>query len=148
MSLGLGFWDYYRRFCHLVFAVEGLVCVCVRESGGEMLVTEEKEKRKVGERRSAQRIKRVLADTTPKHLEQLTKQARALTGDDDDDGEGELQGSSMEVMRKKLGRLQQRHFVLREKLTTANPLQKSLVTKLEVCSLTCNPYPEYGETRH
>lgn len=90
----------------------------------------EKEKRKVGERRSAQRIKRVLADTTPKHLEQLTKQARALAGDD---GDADFQESSMEVIRKKLGHLQQRHSVLREKLTSASPPQKSLVTRLQVC---------------
>lgn len=83
----------------------------------------------MGERRSAQRIKRVLADTTPKHLEQLTKQARMLAGDDD--GEADFQDSSMDVIRRRLGHLQQRHTVLREKLTNANPPQRSLVARLQ-----------------
>lgn len=91
-------------------------------------MAEEKEKRKVGERRSAQRIKRVLADTTPKHLEQLTKQARALAGDD---GEAEYQDSSMDAMRRKLGHLHKRHASLREKLTNPSPPQKSLVTRMQ-----------------
>jgi hypothetical protein len=92
-------------------------------------MAEEKEKRKVGERRSAQRIKRVLADTTPKHLEQLTKQARALAGDE---GEAEYQDSSMDAMRRKLGHLHKRHASLREKLTNPSPPQKSLVTRIQV----------------
>ncbi|KAG0615126.1 hypothetical protein M758_5G016600 [Ceratodon purpureus] len=89
---------------------------------------EEKEKRKVGERRSAQRIKRVLADTTPKHLEQLTKQARALAGDD---GEGDGEDSSMDAVRRKLGHLHKRHASLREKLTHPSPPQKSLVLRMQ-----------------
>jgi len=96
-------------------------------------MTEEKEKRKVGERRSAQRIKRVLADTTPKHLEQLTKQARALAGDDGDGEEAEYQqDSSVDAIRRKLGHLQKRHTSLREHLTNPSPPQKSLVLRLQV----------------
>ena len=106
---------------------------------------EEKEKRKVGERRGAQRIKRVLADTTPKHLEQLTKQARALAGNDNDDedeeeeeeeeveeGDGEEEDPSMDAVRRKLGHLRKRHALLREKLTDPSPPQKSLVARMQV----------------
>ncbi|KAG0580560.1 hypothetical protein M758_4G184700 [Ceratodon purpureus] len=93
---------------------------------------EEKEKRKVGERRSAQRIKRVLADTTPKHLEQLTKQARALAGDDGEgEGDGDGEDSSMDAVRRKLGHLHKRHASLREKLTNPSPPQKSLVVRMQ-----------------
>ncbi|CAK9217528.1 hypothetical protein BDL97_02G070800 [Sphagnum fallax] len=90
---------------------------------------EEKEKKMVGERRRAQRIKRVLADTTPHHLEQLTKQTRALTGDDEG---AEVQGSSMEAIRARLGNLQQRHSSLRDKLTKANPPHKDFNAKMEL----------------
>jgi hypothetical protein len=98
--------------------------------GGARDMPEEKEKKMVGERRRAQRIKRVLADTTPHHLEQLTKQARALTGDDEG---AEVQGSSMEAIRARLGNLQQRHSSLRDKLTKANPPHKDFNAKMEVC---------------
>jgi hypothetical protein len=98
--------------------------------GGARDMPEEKEKKMVGERRRAQRIKRVLADTTPHHLEQLTKQARALAGDDEG---AEVQGSSMEAIRARLGNLQQRHSSLRDKLTKANPPHKDFNAKMEVC---------------
>jgi hypothetical protein len=97
--------------------------------GGARDMPEEKEKKMVGERRRAQRIKRVLADTTPHHLEQLTKQARALTGDDEG---AEVQGSSMEAIRARLGNLQQRHSSLRDKLTKANPPHKDFNAKMEL----------------
>lgn len=93
-------------------------------------MAEEKEKRKVGERRSAQRIKRVLADTTPKHLEQLTKQARALAGDDGEEAEYQ-QDSSVDAIRRKLGHLQKRHTSLREHLTNPSPPQISLMSRLQ-----------------
>ncbi|CAK9233979.1 unnamed protein product [Sphagnum troendelagicum] len=91
---------------------------------------EEKEKTMVrGERRTAQRIKRVLADITPQHLEQLTKQARALTGDYE---MVEVQGgASMEVIRARLSNLQQRHSTLRDKLTNAYPPHRDFDENME-----------------
>ncbi|KAJ7538056.1 hypothetical protein O6H91_11G032700 [Diphasiastrum complanatum] len=74
---------------------------------------EEKETKKVGERRTqAQRLKRVLVETTPKHLEQLTKQARSLAGEDVDEDV-----PSLAITRAKLAGLQHTHLKLRERLS-------------------------------
>jgi hypothetical protein len=97
---------------------------------------EEKEKKMVGERRRAQRIKRVLADTTPHHLEQLTKQTRALTGDDEG---AEVQGSSMEAIRARLGNLQQRHSSLRDKLTKAMEVCLCIIVCMHESVVAPNP---------
>jgi hypothetical protein len=101
-----------------------------RDRGRARDMPEEKEKTMVrGERRTAQRIKRVLADITPQHLEQLTKQARALTGDYE---MVEVQrGASMEVIRARLSNLQQRHSTLRDKLTNAYPPHRDFDENME-----------------
>lgn len=95
------------------------------------------------ERRTAQRIKRVLADITPQHLEQLTKQARALTGDYE---MVEVQGgASMEVIRARLSNLQQRHSTLRDKLTNAYPPHRDFDENMEVCIIM---YASSNPRRH
>ncbi|KAG6554607.1 hypothetical protein Mapa_003625 [Marchantia paleacea] len=74
----------------------------------------EVKRRKIGERRtSAQRLKRVLAETTPKHLEQLTKQARALAGED------ECEKVCLNDIHARLSGLKVRHELLRATLTFA-----------------------------
>ncbi|KAL2644630.1 hypothetical protein R1flu_012217 [Riccia fluitans] len=83
-----------------------------------MKITEEKPRRKIGDRRrtSAQRLKRVLADTTPKHLEQLTKQARALAGEEEDEDD-EPKKVCLDDIHSRLSGLKVRHEVLRATLT-------------------------------
>eukprot|EP01018_Ginkgo_biloba_P007358 Gb_34425 [translate_table: standard] len=69
---------------------------------------EEPERKKVGERR-----KRVFGDNTLKHLEQLRKQARALTGEVN----FEEEDMCLETTRARLSSVLKRHEQLRESLT-------------------------------
>lgn len=76
---------------------------------------EEKETQRIVKRRThAQRLKRVLADATPRHLEQLTKKARALAGTD------EPEDVSCEAISGRLASLHQRHAELKERLASGS----------------------------
>eukprot|EP00249_Psilotum_nudum_P019321 c27192_g1_i2 orf=268-1407(+) len=78
---------------------------------------EGKETWKVAEKRTqSQRGKRVLTDRTQKHLEQLTKQARALAGED----LSEQEDFSWKTISARLASLQQRHTQLQEKMMSGS----------------------------
>ncbi|KAL3697789.1 hypothetical protein R1sor_011865 [Riccia sorocarpa] len=103
------------------------------KTGMNRKMMEEKQRRKIGDRRrtSAQRLKRVLAETTPKHLEQLTKQARALAGEEEDDDE-ESEKVGLDDIHARLSGLKVRHEVLRANLTfkKANGFHERLLSEM------------------
>lgn len=75
-------------------------------------VMEEKQTKKIGKRRT--QAQRLMADTTTRHLEQLTKKARALAG------EAEPEDVSLKAISKRLSSLQQMHSRLQESLASGS----------------------------